>query len=265
MAGECVLRQSSLSEIASARPRAGQASARYISAVPIVVVAATSLALSGCSVISSRFSTPSGFDSNTGTSASRRVAGFNDPIPRGGGRYKIGDPYQVSGRWYVPREETDYDRVGVASWYGDDFHGRYTANGEIFDMRALTAAHQTLPLPSYAYVTNLTNGRTILVRINDRGPFVNDRMIDLSQASAHALGYHQHGLARVRVRYAGPAPLSGDDSRERAHLAGIDRDRMTPAPAYRQSSLWGLGSPPPAYEPPAPWSPLEYRSARPLR
>lgn len=158
-------------------------------------------------------------ESKWGVSASRRVARDGERIPKGGGHYKVGAPYQVAGRWYHPREQPDYDRVGVASWYGRAFHGRKTANGEIFDMNALTAAHPTLPIPSYAYVTNPANGRTILVRINDRGPYVGDRMIDLSRRSAHELGLMSGGTGRVRVRYAGRAPMNGDDSRERHFLA----------------------------------------------
>ena len=152
-------------------------------------------------------------ESKWGVSASRRVARHDERIPKGGGRYKVGEPYQVGGRWYNPRQQPDYDRVGVASWYGSDFHGRHTANGEVFDMHALTAAHPTLPLPSYVYVTNLSNNRTLLVRVNDRGPYVGERMIDLSKESARSLGLLSGGTGRVRVRYAGPAPIDGDDSR----------------------------------------------------
>ncbi len=140
-------------------------------------------------------------------------------ISRGGGVYKIGTPYKVAGKWYVPRHDPHYDATGMGSWYGDDFHGRKTANGEIFDKHALTAAHPTLPLPSYAYVTNLENNRTVLVRINDRGPYAGGRIIDLSHFAARHLGFDQKGLARMRVRYAGRAPLNGDDSRERRYLA----------------------------------------------
>jgi peptidoglycan lytic transglycosylase len=157
-------------------------------------------------------------DARLGVASSPRVANGR-AIPKGGGIYKVGQPYQVAGRWYVPREVDRYDQTGIASWYGTAFHGRRTANGEIYDMNALTAGHPTLPMPSYAYVTNLDNGRTILVRINDRGPYVNDRLIDLSRRSAAELGYTRHGLARVRVRYAGRAPLDGNDRAERRHLA----------------------------------------------
>lgn len=151
--------------------------------------------------------------------ASPRVVQMGEPVPKGGGRYKVGSPYVIDGQTFVPREQPDYDETGHGSFYSEDFHGRRTANGEVFDMHALTAAHPTLPLPSYAYVTNLSNGRTILVRINDRGPYVKNRLIDLSKTSARLLGYERRGLAQLRVRYAGPAPLSGDDRHERRFLA----------------------------------------------
>jgi rare lipoprotein A len=157
-------------------------------------------------------------DPRYGTSPSPRLYADGQPIPRGGGHFKLGAPYQIAGRWYFPREEPSYDRAGIASWYGEAFHGRKTANGEVFDRFALTAAHPTLPLPSYVWVTNESNGRTILVRVNDRGPYAHDRLIDLSQGSARALGVEKQGLARVRVRYAGRAPMDGDDRREQAHL-----------------------------------------------
>lgn len=118
---------------------------------------------------------------------------------------KVGSPYTVGGQRFVPQRDDDYDVVGIASWYGPTFNGRPTANGEIFDQNAMTAAHTTLPIPSIAEVTNLENGRQVVVRINDRGPFVDDRLIDLSRAAADQLGYRSNGLARVRVRYLGPA------------------------------------------------------------
>ena len=163
-------------------------------------------------------SEPRTVDSRYGTSPSPRLYEDGRSIPRGGGTYKVGAPYQIAGRWYHPKVEPGYDKVGVGSWYGDDFHGRKTANGEIYDMRALTAAHPTLPMPSLVWVTNEANGRSILVRVNDRGPYAHDRIIDLSKAAARALGYESKGLSRLRVRYAGPAPLNGDDRREQAHL-----------------------------------------------
>lgn len=122
---------------------------------------------------------------------------------------KLGRVYQIAGRSYQPARNDRYDEVGIASWYGPNFHGRPTANGEIFDQNAMTAAHTTLPIPSIAEVTNLENGRTVLVRVNDRGPFVEDRIIDLSRAAATQLDYIGRGLARVRVRYIGPAHAGG--------------------------------------------------------
>ena len=113
-----------------------------------------------------------------GQSLGERVIPLGQPVPKGGGVYRIGEPYEVAGIRYTPREDPSYDRVGRASWYGELFHGRRTANGEIYDMDRLSAAHPTLPLPVYAQVTNLANGRTIVVRINDRGPYARDRVID---------------------------------------------------------------------------------------
>lgn len=172
---------------------------------------------------------PRPFDPRTTTPASPRVVDRGLPVSKGGGVYKIGPPYKVADRWYIPQEDPAYDRTGRASWYGTDFHGRRTANGEVFDMNALTAAHPTLPLPSYAYVTNLANGRTILVRLNDRGPYARDRMIDLSREAARQLGFEVHGTADVRVRYAGRAPLDGNDDRERRFLAGQPWRRLAAA------------------------------------
>jgi len=120
---------------------------------------------------------------------------------------KIGAPYRINGRLYKPAADSDYNKVGIASWYGDQFHGRLTANGEIFDKNRISAAHTTLPMPSLVEVKNLENGRKIVVRLNDRGPFVDDRIIDLSRAAATELGFQSKGLAKVRVKYLGPAPL----------------------------------------------------------
>ncbi len=134
------------------------------------------------------------------------------PVPMGGGRYYVGESYQVAGRWFTPKVQPNYDKTGPASWYGEAFNRRMTSNGEWFDMTRLTAAHPTLPLPSYAKVTNVNNGKVIVVRINDRGPFVGPRIIDLSKQSASALGFKQQGTATVRVQYIGPAPLNDDGS-----------------------------------------------------
>jgi peptidoglycan lytic transglycosylase len=117
----------------------------------------------------------------------------------GKGLYKVGKPYQVDGTWYYPREEPSYDETGIASWYGEQFHGRYTANGEVFDLNGLTAAHHTLPMPSIVQVTNLENGRTLTLRVNDRGPFAGGRIIDVSRQAAQLLGFERNGTAKVRV------------------------------------------------------------------
>lgn len=121
-----------------------------------------------------------------------------------------GPPYEVAGKWYVPTHEPDYDEVGIASWYGPNFHGKDSATGEVFDENAMTAAHPTLPIPSLVRVTNLENGKSVMARLNDRGPFVDDRIIDLSRATANALGVIGKGTAKVRVQYAGPAPVEAN-------------------------------------------------------
>jgi rare lipoprotein A len=129
------------------------------------------------------------------------------PAAAPGPHFKIGQPYQINGRWYHPAFVTEYEATGVASWYGESYHGRRTANGEVYDMYALTAAHPTIQLPAVVEVSNLENGRSLILRVNDRGPFVDDRLIDLSYAAAHELGFERQGLAQVHVRYLGLAPL----------------------------------------------------------
>ena len=116
------------------------------------------------------------------------------------GTYKIGDPYQIGSAWYYPSVNYDYDETGIASWYGAKFHGRPTANGEIYDMNGLSAAHRTLPLPSIVRVTNLDNGRSLVLRVNDRGPFARGRIVDASRRSAQLLGFERAGTAKVRVQ-----------------------------------------------------------------
>ena len=120
-------------------------------------------------------------------------------IKQYGGVYKVGNPYQIMGRWYYPKEDYHYSEVGTASWYGDDFHAKRTANGEKYDMNTLTAAHRTLPLPSIVKVTNLENGRSLVVRVNDRGPYAKERIIDISKRGAQLLGYQTKGTAKVKV------------------------------------------------------------------
>ncbi len=155
-------------------------------------------------------------DPRYGVASSARVAKLGQAVPKGGGVYRVGKPYTVAGRTYNPEENTHYSKIGLASWYGPDFHGRYTANGEIFDMNAISAASPTLPLPSYARVTNLANRRSIVVRVNDRGPFVGDRLIDVSVKTAKLLGFYGEGVTKVKVEYVGRAPLKGSDDRKLA-------------------------------------------------
>ncbi len=128
-------------------------------------------------------------------------------VPSEAGIYKIGNPYQQDGVWYYPHEQPDYDETGIASWYGAEFHGQRTANGEVFDSNGLTAAHRTLPMPVNVRVTNLDNGRSLIVRVNDRGPFARGRIIDVSARAAELLGFKLQGTARVRVTYMGRALL----------------------------------------------------------
>ncbi len=180
----------------------------------IAILAVGCLALAHCS---------------SGPKYSDRVAADDEPVPKGGGTYKVGKPYNVNGRTYVPRENTLYRSEGIASWYGPDFHGKQTANGELYDMHALSAAHPTMPLPSYARVTDLDNGRSIIVRVNDRGPYVRNRIIDLSIGTAKALNFYGHGLAHVRVEYVGPAPLEGSD--DKLLLATLREGSPAPAPS----------------------------------
>ena len=125
------------------------------------------------------------------------------------GVYKIGQPYQIDNVWYYPREQPDYDETGIASWYGPTFYGKRTANGEMYDGNALTAAHKTLPMPVNVRVTNLDNGKSLVVRVNDRGPYARGRIIDLSKRAAELLDVVQTGTARVRVTYLGRADLNG--------------------------------------------------------
>jgi rare lipoprotein A len=135
--------------------------------------------------------------------------------PQAAPGYKVGKAYQIDGVWYYPAVDYNYTETGIASWYGPDFHGLATANGETYDMNALTAAHRTLPMPSMVRVTNLQNGRQIALRVNDRGPFANNRIIDVSRRAAQLLGFEQQGTARVRVE------IMDAESRQLAMLAGV--------------------------------------------
>jgi rare lipoprotein A len=178
--------------------------ARGVAAVAVCLV----LANCASSGIASRV------DPKYGVSSSPRVVAIGEPVPKGGGTYRVGKPYTVAGRVYVPEEDVNYREEGLASWYGDDFHGRLTANGEVFDMASLSAAHPTLPMPCYARVTNLSNGKSLIVRVNDRGPYHGNRLMDVSSRAAELLEFKGNGVARVRVEYVGRAPLEGSDDRQ---------------------------------------------------
>ncbi len=162
---------------------------------------------------------------------------------------KVGRSYTVAGRTYRPQRDDNYDETGIASWYGPNFHGRPTANGEVFDQHTMTAAHTTLPIPSIAEVTNLENGRSVIVRINDRGPFVDNRLIDLSRAAATELDYIGAGLAHVRVRYLGPAHENGEPP-ERVYQANA-----APTPATRPQPTQVAAAQPATIEPTPAWPP----------
>ncbi len=144
--------------------------------------------------------------------ASQRVVAEGQEVPKGGGRDLVGKPYSIAGKRYAPYEKpAGYTQVGSASWYGEAFHGRRTANGEVYDRHGVSAAHPTMPLPSYARVTNTLNGRSIIVRVNDRGPYHGGRIMDLSQKTADALSFRHLGTARIKVEYLGRASLRGSD------------------------------------------------------
>ena len=160
-------------------------------------------------------SSGNGIDPKYGVRASKRLYNEGDVIPKGGGRRFSGKPYVVAGKTYVPREDArGYVREGLASWYGSAFHGRVTANGEVFDRHSIAAAHPTLPLPSYVRVTNMENGHSMILRVNDRGPYHANRLMDVSEEAARALNFHRKGTARVRVEYAGKASVAGSDDRK---------------------------------------------------
>ncbi|RVD31404.1 septal ring lytic transglycosylase RlpA family protein, partial [Mesorhizobium sp. M4B.F.Ca.ET.017.02.2.1] len=192
----------------SARPRLRRAPALALCALSAVLLAACTSTPQPKAMVDKRPRSKEYFaETEYGVKASPRVAFMR----RGGGRDQLGKPYQVRGKWYYPKEDKRYRKVGLASWYGDAFHGRLTANGEVYDTAQLTAAHPTMPLPSYARVTNLETGSSVIVRVNDRGPYHEGRIIDVSQRAAQMLDYDKVGTAKVKVEYVGRAPLDGND------------------------------------------------------
>ncbi len=192
------------------------------------------------------------------------ACGSHPPSPPGQpatteqGYYKIGRPYQIDGIWYYPREDWSYDETGIASWYGEEFHGRYTADGEIFDLNSLTAAHRTLPMPVVVRITNLENGRSIKLRVNDRGPYAAGRIVDVSRRAAQLLGFEMQGTAKVRVQIDAP------DSMKVAAAAGRNAPPSAPAviasvvsapltvPVSALEAVRGTPEPPPPLAAPLP-------------
>ena len=169
----------------------------------------------------------------TDSSTSSGDQGGQDALARSG-YYKVGDPYQINGVWYDPAEDYNYDETGVASWYGPGFHAKMTANGETFDQNDVTAAHRTLPMPSYVRVTNLENGRSLVVRINDRGPYARGRILDLSRRSAQLLGIEGQGTARVRVQIMPEESKAIAQAMRSAGRTGGGQASRTPVMTARQ-------------------------------
>ncbi len=178
------------------------------------ILGLTAVALAGCAAQTAQQHYDHGrehFAQSKYGHASPKVVADGQPVPRGGGQYLVGRPYTIAGHTYYPSENASYSAVGTASWYGAAFHGRRTANGEVYDMASFTAAHPTMPLPSYARVTNLSNGYSIIVRVNDRGPYHGGRVMDVSSRVADVLDFKGAGTGRVKVEYVGPAPMEGSD------------------------------------------------------
>ena len=191
-----------------------------------ILLLSSALTLSGCSDNTQIFS------STTSSGATKQS------LAASAGYYKVGNPYQVSGVWYYPKEDYSYKEIGISSWYGQDFHNGITANGELYDMHALTAAHRTLPLPSIVRVTNLQNGRSLVLRVNDRGPFVNNRVIDVSMRAAQLLGFKDQGTTQVQVEI-----LPEESKKLKEELLAAAENSTTAAPTslgeteYQQEQL----------------------------
>lgn len=161
------------------------------------------------------------------------------------GTYKVGNPYQIDGKWYKPQEAYEFEETGIASWYGAEFHGKRTANGEIFDKNELTAAHRTLQMPSFVRVTNLENGRSIVVRVNDRGPFKRGRVMDVSSKAADLLGFKNKGTAKIKLqvlteesKQLAQAAMRGEDTR--GTEVALNQGR---APQYQGASVLATKAP----------------------
>jgi rare lipoprotein A len=183
------------------------------------------------------------------------------------GRYKVGSPYQIKSVWYYPAEDYNYAETGIASWYGPNFHGKKTANGEIYNQNDLTAAHRTLPLPSAVRVTNLENGRSIVLRINDRGPFAHGRIVDVSRRGAQLLGFERNGTAKVQVdiledesRRLKVAAINGGE--QQLQVAASPREAVVSQPLPASGANAGTAPPPTATQTPVTTAPLEPTPAK---
>jgi rare lipoprotein A len=195
---------------------------------PLAAAGFAALGLGGCAQQQQVAHSSEYFPQSIYGEASPRVVADGQDVPHGGGKYLVGHPYMVAGRMYYPSERKHYAAVGYASWYGDAFHGRRTANGEIFDRNSISAAHPTMPLPSYARVTNLRNHYSMIVRVNDRGPFAPGRIMDVSRRVADLLDFRRTGTTMVKVEYVGRASLEGSNDEKLASTLRID-DRSAPA------------------------------------
>jgi rare lipoprotein A len=227
--------------LSAAGERLGRGRSRLV--LRSVAVGALALLTANCS---SQKTAGSAVDPKYGVAASPRVVDEGDAVPKGGGRALVGRPYVVAGRTYVPQDNPGYVREGLASWYGLAFHGRQTANGEIFDRYSVAAAHPTMPLPSYARVTNLQNNRSMIVRVNDRGPYHANRIMDVSERVADALDFKRAGTARVRIEYVSRASLRGSDD---AKLMATLRQDGKPVPGLTGPVMVADGARPGAAPP----------------
>jgi len=189
------------------------------------------LLFTGAALLAGCGSSPSGSGSHATGPYSRNGGGPTQ------GYYKVGQPYQIDGVTYTPAVDYDYDETGIASWYGPNFTGKITANGELYDMNEVTAAHRTLPMPSLVRITNLDNGRTIVVRVNDRGPYARGRILDMSRRGAQLLGYEKTGTAKVRVQIMARESMilaaAAKQGQLTVDVAGLDNENPALPPARR--------------------------------
>jgi rare lipoprotein A len=237
------MRGASMGSRQSGEERGRAAAPAGLTAARLAAVTVVALTVANCG--SQQKVAGRSIDPRYGVAASPRVVEEGEPVPKGGGRELVGRPYQIAGKTYYPREDANgYSRVGLASWYGSAFHGRLTANGEVFDRYSVAAAHATLPLPSYARVTNIENGRSLIVRVNDRGPYHANRLMDVSERVAEALEFKRVGTARVRVDYVGRASTRGSDDQKLMATLRTDGS-PAPFPGASRTMFAGLQEPEP--------------------